>query len=114
MARVNTYGEIVYMFEDLYGEKWIEIRDIEKTRKVLTETFKYERIPIKEIKYKLNVDNLQFRQITENGSSIKMTSNTQLRFIRAQERSELYMELNSSENRHSDAIGSLTLKSTPS
>ena len=78
------------------------------------ETFKYERIPIKEIKYKFNVNNLQLRQVTENGSSIKMTSNTQMRLIRARERSKLYMELNNSENRHSNAIASLTLKSIPS
>jgi hypothetical protein len=114
LARVNTYGEIVYMFEDSYGVKWIEIRDFEKTRKVLTETFKYERIPIKEIKYKFNVDNLQFRQVTESGCSMKMTSDAQMRFIRARERSKLYMELNSSTNRHSNAIASLTLKSIPS
>ncbi len=43
LSRVNAYGKIVYMFEDPYGVKWIEIRDIEKTRKVLSETF----IPIK-------------------------------------------------------------------
>jgi hypothetical protein len=102
------------MFEDSYGVKWVEIRDIEKTRKVLTETFKYERIPIKEIKYKFNVDNPQLRQVSENGSSMKMNSDAQMRLIRAQERSKFYMELNSSENRHSNAIASLTLKSIPS
>ena len=102
------------MFEDPFGVKWIEIRELEKTRKVLTETFKYERIPIKEIKFKFNVDNLQFRQVSENGSSMKMTSDAQMRFIRARERSKVYMELNSSENRQSNAIESLTLKSIPS
>ena len=74
LSRVNAYGEIVYMFEDSYGVKWIEIHYVEKTWRMLTETFKYERIPIKEIKYKLNVDNMKYRQVTDSGYSKKKTS----------------------------------------
>jgi hypothetical protein len=84
------------MFEDSYGVKWIEIRVFEKTRNRFTETFKYELVPIKEIKSKFNVETLHFRQVSESGSSKKMILNAQERFIRARERSKLYMELNSS------------------
>jgi hypothetical protein len=84
------------MFEDSYGVKWIEICVFEKTRNRLTETFKYELVPIKEIKYKFNVETLHFRQVSESGSYEKMTLNARERFIRARERSKLYMELNSS------------------
>ena len=114
LSRVNAYGEIVYMFEDSYGVKWIEIHYVEKTRRMLTETFKYERIPIKEIKRKFNADNMKYRQVTESGYSKKKTSDSQMRFTRAQERSKLHIELNSSENIHFNAIASLTLKSIPS
>ncbi len=114
LSRVNAYGEIVYMFEDSYGVKWIEIHYVEKTWRMLTETFKYERIPIKEIKRKFNADNMKYRQVTESGYSKKKTSDSQMRFTRAQERSKLHIELNSSENIHFNAIASLTLKSIPS
>ena len=81
---------------------------------MLTETFKDERIPIKEIKRKFNADTMKYRQVTESGYSKKKTSDSQMRFTRAQERSKLHIELNSSENIHFNAIASLTLKSIPS